>query len=266
MRLLGYPAHKISILTTYRGQKHLIRDVINQRCASNPLFGRPGKVTTVDKFQGQQNDYVLLSLVRTRSVGHVRDVRRLVVAMSRARLGLYVFGRRALFTQCYELQPTFKQLVARPTKYVEPSATGQVATMTASQHGRSCMTQAADLAVAHLARRLALVPKERFPAVRKPDDDCEHHFVEGIQEMEYLVYQMAAAQVRHDVNPTTPQAVTKSPCCVPACLLSRQRTVARCVVTGLRGSGAAGGPIGVRRADAAARQEAGLWRRRQGPG
>ena len=31
MRLLGYPAHKISVITTYRGQKHLIRDVIAQR-------------------------------------------------------------------------------------------------------------------------------------------------------------------------------------------------------------------------------------------
>ncbi|CAN0444221.1 unnamed protein product, partial [Hapterophycus canaliculatus] len=45
------------------------------------------------RYQGQQNDYVLLSLVRTRTVGHVRDVRRLVVALSRARLGLYVFCR-----------------------------------------------------------------------------------------------------------------------------------------------------------------------------
>ena len=116
MRLLGYPAHKISILTTYRGQKHLIRDVVNQRCANNPLFGRPSKITTVDKFQGQQNDYILVSLVRTRSVGHLRDVRRLVVAMSRARLGLYIFGRQTLYTQCFELQPTFKQLVARPTQ------------------------------------------------------------------------------------------------------------------------------------------------------
>jgi intron-binding protein aquarius len=59
---------------------------------------------------------VLLSLVRTRVVGHLRDVRRLVVAMSRARLGLYVFGRAGLFANCYELQPTFKQLLARPTK------------------------------------------------------------------------------------------------------------------------------------------------------
>lgn len=70
----------------------------------------------MDKFQGQQNDYILLSLVRTRFVGHIRDVRRLVVAMSRARLGLYVFCRRSLFEQCYELQPTFQRLLLRPDK------------------------------------------------------------------------------------------------------------------------------------------------------
>lgn len=108
MRLQGYPAAKISILTTYNGQKHLIRDVINARCGSNPLIGWPHKITTVDKYQGQQNDYILISLVRTKAVGHLRDVRRLVVAMSRARLGLYIFGRASLFKNCLELQQTFK--------------------------------------------------------------------------------------------------------------------------------------------------------------
>eukprot|EP00002_Diphylleia_rotans_P007289 TRINITY_DN1680_c0_g1_i2.p1 TRINITY_DN1680_c0_g1~~TRINITY_DN1680_c0_g1_i2.p1 ORF type:complete len:1430 (+),score=347.90 TRINITY_DN1680_c0_g1_i2:54-4343(+) len=115
MRLIGYPADKIAILTTYNGQKHLIRDVIAQRCKWHPFFGSPSKITTVDRYQGQQNDYILLSLVRTKAVGHVRDVRRLVVAMSRARLGLYVVGRRSLFENCYELTPTFNQLCSRPT-------------------------------------------------------------------------------------------------------------------------------------------------------
>ena len=114
MRMIGYPAEKITILTTYNGQKHLLRDVVNQRCANNPFIGRPSKITTVDKFQGQQNDYILLSLVRTKTVGHLRDVRRLVVAMSRARLGLYVFARTAIFNTCYELQPSLNILMARP--------------------------------------------------------------------------------------------------------------------------------------------------------
>lgn len=72
MRLQGYPAEKITILTTYNGQKHLLRDVARQRCQGNPLFGLPSKITTVDRYQGQQNDYILLSLVKTRTVGHLR--------------------------------------------------------------------------------------------------------------------------------------------------------------------------------------------------
>jgi len=114
MRLIGYDASRISILTTYNGQKSLIRDVCNARCANNPLIGLPHKIATVDKYQGQQNDFILLSLVRTYNVGHLRDVRRLVVAMSRARLGLYVFARVSLFKNCFELQPAFNILMRRP--------------------------------------------------------------------------------------------------------------------------------------------------------
>ena len=69
-----------------------------------------GQVTTVDRYQGQQNDYIILSLVRTKTVGHIRDVRRLVVAMSRARLGLYVLARVSLFQNCFELRPAFSQV------------------------------------------------------------------------------------------------------------------------------------------------------------
>ncbi|KAJ9068376.1 hypothetical protein DSO57_1029333 [Entomophthora muscae] len=105
MRLIGYPSQSISILTTYNGQVALIKDVLAVRCANNPLLGLPGQVSTVDKYQGEQNDYILLSLVRTKTVGHLRDVRRLTVALSRARLGLYVVGQRELFEQCPELQP-----------------------------------------------------------------------------------------------------------------------------------------------------------------
>ncbi len=39
-----------------------------------------------------------------------------VVAMSRARLGLYIFGRASLFSNCFELRPTFSQLLARPVQ------------------------------------------------------------------------------------------------------------------------------------------------------
>ena len=44
MRLQGYPPERIAMLTTYNGQKHLLRDVLNKRCANNPVFGLPEKV------------------------------------------------------------------------------------------------------------------------------------------------------------------------------------------------------------------------------
>lgn len=118
MVLIGHSPNTISILTTYNGQKQLIEDIITQRCGEGtPLAGvRPRAVSTVDQYQGQQNDYILLSLVRTESVGHLRDVRRLVVAVSRARRGLYVFCRQSLFGAVHELKQTFDQLVAKPTK------------------------------------------------------------------------------------------------------------------------------------------------------
>ncbi len=72
MRILGYPAERISLITTYNGQAGLLRDVVERRCAGNPLIGKPGKISTVDKYQGQQNDYVILSLVRTKAIGHIR--------------------------------------------------------------------------------------------------------------------------------------------------------------------------------------------------
>jgi intron-binding protein aquarius len=46
----------------------------------------------------------------------VRDVRRLVVALSRARLGLYVFGKKALFDSCIELGPSFAVLNSKPSR------------------------------------------------------------------------------------------------------------------------------------------------------
>ncbi|KFV82771.1 Intron-binding protein aquarius, partial [Struthio camelus australis] len=155
MCLLGYPADKISILTTYNGQKHLIRDVINQRCGNNPLIGRPNKVTTVDRFQGQQNDFILLSLVRTKAVGHLRDVRRLVVAMSRARLGLYIFARVSLFQNCFELTPAFSQLTARPL-------------------------------------HLHIIPTEYFPTVRQNGERPSHqiHVIKNMPQMANFVYNM----------------------------------------------------------------------------
>lgn len=105
MRLSGYPSESIVILCAYNGQKALIEDIVKHKCAWNPRIKAPKAITTIDKFQGRQSDYVLLSLVRSERTGHLRDPRRMLVALSRARLGIYIFGKWDLFSGCRQLMP-----------------------------------------------------------------------------------------------------------------------------------------------------------------
>lgn len=49
-------------------------------------------------------------------MGYLRDIRRLTVALSRARLGLYILGRREVFESCFELKQAFDILLQRPDK------------------------------------------------------------------------------------------------------------------------------------------------------
>jgi intron-binding protein aquarius len=159
MRLLGYPANSIVILTTYAGQRGLIRDVLDHRCKGNRLFGLPKSVSTVDRYQGEQSDYVILSMVRTKSVGYLRDVRRLTVALSRARLGLYIIGRKELFDTCAEMAPAMELLSKRPDK-------------------------------------LMVVPGEMFPAKRGVDEDVKGTVMEGVEHLGQYVYEMTQAKVK----------------------------------------------------------------------
>jgi intron-binding protein aquarius len=159
VRLLGYPAKSIVILTTYAGQRGLIRDVLDLRCKGNRLFGLPKSVSTVDRYQGEQSDYVILSMVRTKTVGYLRDVRRLTVALSRARLGLYVLGRKELFDTCAEMAPAMELFSKRPVK-------------------------------------LMVVPGEMFPATRRIADDVEGTVMEGVEHLGQYVYEMTQAKVK----------------------------------------------------------------------
>ncbi|KAH8059346.1 hypothetical protein JL722_5367 [Aureococcus anophagefferens] len=87
------------------GGRALLADALAARCGGDARLGMPGAVETVDKYQGREADYVLLSLTRTRTPGHLADPRRFVVATSRARLGLYVFGHLPTFRGCAAVAP-----------------------------------------------------------------------------------------------------------------------------------------------------------------
>ncbi|KAM7184845.1 P-loop containing nucleoside triphosphate hydrolase protein [Naviculisporaceae sp. PSN 640] len=86
----------ITILTFYKGQRKLLLNRLRKE-GSMRLPGGSFRVSTVDSYQGEENDIVILSLVRSPfsgqpSAGFLADQRRAVVAISRARRGFYVFG------------------------------------------------------------------------------------------------------------------------------------------------------------------------------
>eukprot|EP01034_Spumella_vulgaris_P022513 gene22513-28642_t len=101
LMLNGVPSGSISIITPYKGQKNLIvKTLRKEHCI--PGFNRDGKpppagssivVSTVDRYQGDENDIVILSLVRSRPGNKfVALLNRFIVAVSRARLGFYIVG------------------------------------------------------------------------------------------------------------------------------------------------------------------------------
>lgn len=103
--LCGTPKAAISIITPYKGQK---MEIISQLRKENliPAFQPHGQdrtpstsnespviVSTVDRYQGDENDVVILSLVRTKPGNRfVALQNRFIVATSRARIGFYVIG------------------------------------------------------------------------------------------------------------------------------------------------------------------------------
>lgn len=96
--------------------------------------------------------------MRTSRVGYLRDVRRLTVALSRARLGLYILGRRDVFQACYELKDAFDTLLKRPDK-------------------------------------LTVVPGELFPTLRLLENEADGTEMQGVEHLGQYVYEMTQAKV-----------------------------------------------------------------------
>lgn len=88
----GMKTTDITILTFYNGQRKKILKALKQHPV---LQGQYVKVMTVDSYQGEENEVVLLSLVRSSTkgdIGFLKNENRICVAMSRAKRGFYIFG------------------------------------------------------------------------------------------------------------------------------------------------------------------------------
>ena len=97
-------------------------------------------------------------MTRTRSPGYLRDIRRLTVALSRARLGLYILGRRSIFQSSPELIQAFELPLERSEMFL-------------------------------------LTTGEMFPASRLLTDEAEGTKMEGVEHLGQYVFEMTQAKV-----------------------------------------------------------------------
>lgn len=86
----------VGIISPYRAQVQLLRQLVRKSEFFKP-FRSLISVNTVDGFQGQERDIIVISLVRSNNegqIGFLRDLRRMNVAITRARMKLIILGDR----------------------------------------------------------------------------------------------------------------------------------------------------------------------------
>ncbi|GIY05615.1 NFX1-type zinc finger-containing protein 1 [Caerostris extrusa] len=94
--LQGYEPSQITVLTTYSGQffemkKSPLKEILQGI-----------KFTVVDNYQGEENDIILISFVRSNEegqIGFLKISNRICVALSRAKKGLYCIGNFCLLAE-----------------------------------------------------------------------------------------------------------------------------------------------------------------------
>ena len=98
----------VGIISPYRAQVQYLRRLLKKREFFKP-YRSLISVNTVDGFQGQERDIILISLVRANDegqIGFLRDLRRMNVAITRARMKLIILGDASTMTH----HPFYKKL------------------------------------------------------------------------------------------------------------------------------------------------------------
>ena len=98
----------VGIISPYRTQVQYLRRQIKQKEFFKP-YRSLISVNTVDGFQGQERDVVMISLVRANDegqIGFLRDLRRMNVAITRARMKIIILGDASTMTR----HPFYKKL------------------------------------------------------------------------------------------------------------------------------------------------------------
>jgi len=86
-------APSVAVITPYRQQRNVLRQTFRELCGEKSLDHV--SLETIDSYQGRQVDVVILSCVRAGTgggLGFVTDIRRMNVAITRARRSLWILG------------------------------------------------------------------------------------------------------------------------------------------------------------------------------
>ncbi len=101
----------VGLISPYRAQVRYLRHLIKRTPFFKP-FRSSITVNTVDGFQGQERDVIVISMVRSNeegNIGFLRDLRRMNVAMTRARMKLIIIGDSTTLTA----HPFYRKLYVR---------------------------------------------------------------------------------------------------------------------------------------------------------
>ena len=107
----------VGVISPYRAQVQYLRSQLRKKEYFKP-FRHLISVNTVDGFQGQERDIIVISLVRSNDegqIGFLRDLRRMNVAITRARMKLIIIGdpqtmtRHPFYRKLYEYIEALKQ-------------------------------------------------------------------------------------------------------------------------------------------------------------
>ncbi|MBQ2075836.1 MAG: AAA family ATPase, partial [Muribaculaceae bacterium] len=91
----------VGIISPYRAQVQYLRRLLRRSAYFKPLRHLI-TVNTVDGFQGQERDIIIISMVRQNEqgqIGFLRDLRRMNVAITRARMKLFIMGDSTTMTR-----------------------------------------------------------------------------------------------------------------------------------------------------------------------
>ena len=98
-------SYTVGILSPYKGQVTHMKSILQMSTSDDSAFGNLNglniEVNTIDGFQGREKDIIVLSTVRcqSRGVGFLSDIRRLNVAITRAKKCLIIAGSTATLEQ-----------------------------------------------------------------------------------------------------------------------------------------------------------------------